>query len=128
MDSDHDLNSNFNRCRILPALCDVAAVAKYSAGHLGGIVPVNLGAGHVFYPSLSPEMQGPTMSPLSLTGSEKRRDADEGVGRSPLSVIDIMSSSVASSGGTPIEGSGFSHPRWLLHNMTSSIAMPTARS
>ena len=128
MDSDHDLNSNFNRCRILPAQCDVAAVAKYSAGHLGGIVPVNSGADHVSYPSLSPEMQGPTMPPLSLTGSEKIRDADEGVGRSPLSVIDIMSSSVASSGGTPIDGSGFSHPRWLLHNMTSSIAMHTARS
>ena len=110
MDSDHDLNSNFNRCRILPAPCDVAAVASILLDISATPSQFRL---IMSYPSLS--SQGHTM-PHSVSQVLEIRDADE-VSGIPHCLIDIMSSSVASGGGTPIEGSGFSHPRWLLHNM-----------
>ena len=118
--SAQELNNYGSRGRkTSPAPCAVAAVAKYSAGNLGGSLPISFGVGFVCGSSLSPTTmeckKNNAVSQVGKIGSPQRKGPDEDVGRSPLSVIDIMSSSMASSGGASIDGSCFSHPTWLSH-------------
>ena len=118
--SAQELNNYGSRGRkTSPAPCAVAAVAKYSAGNLGGSLPISFGVGFVCGSSLSPTTmeckKNNAVSQVGKIGSPQRKGPDEDVCRSPLSVIDIMSSSMASSGGASIDGSCFSHPTWLSH-------------